>query len=566
MNAVNQIRELAERYWVFECQEIPFLAVLAGVEIDHSFVFKESEADHHRRYEKAKLLLADLRKINEQDLQGQDLATWKLLKRELENIVRQFELDGWMRPIIFPAGPEFNTIFYSNAVSLNSVHDADKYLERLATFPDYVRDVADNLRKGSTKGYNFPAIVLDRTSESAVAHINAEPEKSPWFAPFIKSPLAKSGRLKEHELKALKIIQDDLYVAIHDWAELLVDELKVSARESESCADAPMGDDYYGSLVSWYTSMDMSPDEVHQLGLDEVSRINDELNGIADRLGIEGGPSALRKSIIDDPQFIPESVAELKREIECFAKQIDLKIPQYFRDIPRITYGIEMIPDALSENMPPAYAQPSPADGSNAGIFWLTSIPEKAPTYIHAALTLHEAWPGHLMHIALLQEAEDLPDFRRNGAIKYTACIEGWALYCESLGLDMGFYDDPYVDFGRLDMEMFRAIRLVVDTGLHSKGWSREQAIDYMKANLTLQEVMIVSEVDRYIAMPGQALAYQIGNLKIQALREKAKETLGDNFSIRDFHSAITRAGAVTLPVLDDFVSDWVAEQQVRVA
>jgi uncharacterized protein (DUF885 family) len=226
-----------------------------------------------------------------------------------------------------------------------------------------------------------------------------------------------------------------------------------------------------------------------------------------------------------------------------------------------MTYGIESMPESVAERMPLAYAQPNPGDRSAPGIFWITSLPEKCPSTIHVPTALHEAWPGHLMHIALMQEAEHLPAFRRHGAIRYPACIEGWAIYCENLGLDMGLYEAPHQHYGRLEMEIWRALRLVVDTGIHWRGWSREQAVDTMARSMAMARPGIEAEVDRYICWPGQALAYQVGNLEYRRLRRSAEERLGEDFTIREFHDTLLSAGAVSLPVLRDLVEEWLTRQ-----
>jgi uncharacterized protein (DUF885 family) len=267
----------------------------------------------------------------------------------------------------------------------------------------------------------------------------------------------------------------------------------------------------------------------------------------------------------DNRQFA-ESGEALREQIEILSKRIDAQIPEYFGRLPRTTYGVRSIPEAIAEKMPPAYAQPNPADGSAAGVHWVTSIPGKCPRYMHIPLALHEAWPGHLMHLALIQEMEHLPAFRRYGALRYSACLEGWALYSERLGEEMGLYDTPEKLYGRLEMEMWRAVRLVVDTGIHAHGWSREQAIDYFDRHMAMPRSTTESEVDRYIAWPGQALAYQLGNLKFREIRARSEQALGEEFRIRDFHDALMAAGPVTLPVLDALMHGWVERQRPQAA
>ncbi|HEY1181568.1 MAG TPA: DUF885 domain-containing protein, partial [Rhodocyclaceae bacterium] len=241
--------------------------------------------------------------------------------------------------------------------------------------------------------------------------------------------------------------------------------------------------------------------------------------------------------------------------------RIDGRMPEFFGRLPRMTYGVRSIPAAVSALMPPAYAQPNPSSGLTAGIHWITSLPERCPVYIHIPLALHEAWPGHLMHMALLQEME-LPDFRRHNATRYSAQLEGWALYSEWLGHEMGLYDTPDKKYGRLEMEMWRACRLVVDTGLHAKGWTRQQAIDLMCANMSMPVETIIAEVDRYIGLPGQALGYQIGFRCMKNMRADAQARLGSAFRVRDFHDALMKVGAVTLPVWRSAMEEWVQSAQ----
>jgi uncharacterized protein (DUF885 family) len=326
--------------------------------------------------------------------------------------------------------------------------------------------------------------------------------------------------------------------------------------------DGPAGAAYYRTWVRHFTSTTDDPDEVHALGLAEVARLERESEAVARDAGYNGDVPGYRTFLASDPQFIAPSRDALRESIEALCKRVDRRIPEFFGLIPRITYGVQSIPDAVSARMPPAYAQPSPADGSAAGIFWISGLPSKAPSYLHPALVVHEAWPGHLMHLALLNEQADLPAFRRYGAVKYTACVEGWALYCEMLGAEMGVYTTPHEHYGRLEMQMWRAVRLVVDTGIHWYGWSREQAVAYMAKRLSLSRETIEGEVDRYAALPAQALGYQIGGLKFGELRQRAEAQLGTRFKHCDFHAALMGAGAVTLPVLDDLVSDWLQRQQ----
>jgi uncharacterized protein (DUF885 family) len=389
-------------------------------------------------------------------------------------------------------------------------------------------------------------------------------EDSVLFGPFRRSSSGQNPAIVQLSEQGLQLIGQEIQPALQAYAEFLDTTLMLKSRDSVACAEDFLGVEYYDLLVRHYTSLDLGPEQVHQLGLSEVARLQSEIEKVAAEAGFGNRTDEFRRHLATDKSFQASNAKVMLEQMQALCKTIDRHIPAYFGRLPRITYGVQSIPPALSESMPPAYAQPNPADNSSPGIFWLTSLPEKCPVYMYPCLALHEAWPGHLMQIALMQELEHLPKFRRNGALKYTACIEGWAMYCEQLGIPMGLYPGPYENFGRLNMEMWRAVRLVLDTGIHFYSWSREQAITYMAERVSVPMAMITAEVDRYIALPGQALAYQPGNLKIRELRLRCELALGDDFDISQFHDALIAAGPVTLGVLDDLMTDWLASERKK--
>ena len=502
-------------------------------------------------------MLKRAEQIDTGTLNAQERATLALIQRELAGLRAQYAVDSWQRPWLFPAGPDFTAMFWANSTSLGDAAAATLYVDRLAGLPAYLRDVQSNIEAGHARGYRYPRVVLQSAAANTRGILSATPEASAWLSPFKRSPAAAQPAVLAQAERALGVVQRALLPALQAWADFLESLVQHGARESLSCVDGPAGAAYYRTWVRHFTSTTDDPEEVHALGLTEVARLEREIEAVAGDAGYAGDVPGYRAFLASDPQFIAPSRDALRESIEALCKRVDRRIPEFFGLIPRITYGVQSIPDAVSARMPPAYAQPSPADGTSAGIFWISGLPSKAPSYLHPALVVHEAWPGHLMHLALLNEQQDLPAFRRYGAVKYTACVEGWALYCETLGIEMGIYTTPHQQYGRLEMELWRAVRLVVDTGIHWKGWSRQQAIDYMASLLTLSRDTIEGEVDRYAALPAQALAYQIGNLKLRELRQRAETQLGGRFSHRAFHEAVMTAGAVTLPVLDDLVSDW---------
>ncbi|MCE9657573.1 MAG: DUF885 domain-containing protein [Burkholderiales bacterium] len=557
-NPQQQLAELAERYWQFECEETPLTAALANVPLPDAVLFRESATDWARRDRRAGELQHALEAIDEGALAGQERATHRLLRRELDAVRSHYAVQAHLRPWLFPLGPDFLAVYWANSTAIADADDAARYLERLRTLPAFWRDVEANLVAGAAAGLGWPRPVLACALAGARAGLAGEPGKSPFLGPFIRSAAKAQSALAAAALRAEEIVVTELRPAQRAYVEAL-ERLHAGARDSLSCSETAGGRDYYRAMVRHFTTTAVEPGEVHALGLAEVERIGRAIEAVAAQAGHAGDVAGYQRFLSSDPQFVSPSAEALRETMESLCKRIDRQIPKFFGRIPRITYGLESIPAAASAAMPPAYAQPNPADGSAAGVFWVSGLPAKCPSYLHVPIAVHEAWPGHLMHIALIQEATGLPTFRRHGAVKYTACVEGWALYCESLAEEMGLYVTPHQRYGRLEMELWRAVRLVVDTGIHWHGWSREQAIATMSGCLTLAPETIAGEVDRYAGMPAQALGYQIGNLSLRTLRGRAEATLGARFRHRDFHDAVTGAGAVTLPVLEGLVDEWIA-------
>lgn len=554
------LAELAERYWQFERHEVPLNAVVAGAgSEDDPVLFRESADDHARRDAGAAALLAELSAIAIGPLAPQQRATHRLLQHELTGLREQFAALAHLRPSLFPVALDFSTVFWANSTSLADARDAELYVARLAGIAAALRDFQANLAAGHAQGMRYPAAVLQAATANTENLARADaPGLTPWHGPFVRSA-ATAGALAPARARADRLIAGELLPAMRAHADFMRALLQRGARADDlSCIQGPRGEAFYASQVRRFTTTGQDAQAIHELGQAEVARLAAAMEAVAAEAGYGGDVSGYRAFLAGDARFAAASADELRLQIESLCKRIDLLIPAYFARIPRITYGVKSMPAAGSEQMPPAYAQPSPADGSSPGVFWVSGLPAKCPSYLHPALALHEAWPGHLMHIALMQEDETLPAFRRYGAVKYSACIEGWALYCEALGEEMGLYTTPHVRFGRLEMEMWRALRLVVDTGIHLHGWTRGRAITAMQQHLTLPEVAIAGEVDRYAALPAQALGYQIGNLCLRGLRRRAESAHGASFQLRRFHTAVMSAGAVTLPVLEDLVGAWI--------
>ncbi|TDP61236.1 DUF885 domain-containing protein [Roseateles toxinivorans] len=549
------IKALAERFWAWQCHEFPLTAFIAGVKTTDPVLFREAPQDHERRHGEVLTFIAqlDATKVPATSRERADAA---LLRRELEDL-RDFHLLGaHQRPWLLPVGPEFNTIYFANLCSLGDARAAEFYLAQLGTLPQFFDDIGANLRDGRARGFRYPKVVLARAEANMRAVTQGPVEKLPWFGAFVRSPTAWP------QAEAAKALIGDLIVpALTRLADVLRDELAPCARDSIAASDDVDGERYYQRWVRHFTNLDMTPEALHALGISEAARVEQEIEQVAADAGFAGRVTDYRKHLAEAPEFFATSGEALRERVEITAKRIDRLIPNYIGRVPRITYGVESIPESLAPRMPPAYAQPSPGDRSTSGILWVSGLPGKCPLYMIPSLTLHEGWPGHLMHLALVQEIEDVPAFCRYNGPKYSACVEGWALYCEGLGEAMGLYKTPHEHFGRLDMELWRALRLVVDTGIHAKGWTREQAIQELATRVSLSLDTIEAEVDRYIALPAQALAYQIGNIRFREFRALAESKLGKRFNLRTYHDKLLGFGTATLPVIGELLDEWLAEE-----
>jgi uncharacterized protein (DUF885 family) len=394
--------------------------------------------------------------------------------------------------------------------------------------------------------------------------IAADPTKSRFYAPFAapKPASVTDAQWAELQSRAKALISGKLNPSYQSWANVYRAELAGKCRQSVGVSALPQGKDYYAFLVRQQTTTDRTPEEIHQLGLREVARIRAEMEAVAKKAGF-----ASREAMIADmranPKYFAKSPEELMGTAALMAKTIDGKMPTLFTKLPRLPYGVKAIPLETAEGNTTAYYQPGSPDAGIAGNYYVnTTHLDQRPLWELPALTVHEAVPGHHMQIATQQEM-DMPAWRKYGTF-FTAFVEGWGLYSERLGIEMGLYDTPQKDMGRLSYEMWRASRLVVDTGIHAKGWTKAQAVAFMTDNTALTDKNIDSEVNRYISNPGQALAYKLGELKIRELRAKAEKDLGARFDLRRFHDAVIGQGAVPLDTLEAQINAWIASERAR--
>ncbi len=497
--------------------------------------------------------------IDPAPLPAADRLNYAIFARLLEDEIARLGFRAYRMPVSKMSGLQNDFPQLWQFVPLDTITDYENYLARLAGFPAYVEGHIDVMRTGLHSGHIAPRVTLEGITESLRTHLVSDPAKSQLYAPFTRFPErftpAERARLEQ---SARRVIEQSVLPGFGAFLQFFEGEYLPKSRPSTAARDLPDGAAYYQYCVQSFTSLPLTAEAVHQTGLAEVGRIRAEMEGVLQQVGFVGSFGQFVEFLRSDPQFYAKTPEELLSKTALILKRMDGELPRLFKTLPRLPYGIRAVPDFAAPGNTTAYYQPGAGDGSRAGYYYVNTydLPSR-PLYEMEALSLHEAVPGHHLQIALQQEL-DLPNFRRfNG---FTAFVEGWALYSERLGLETGFYTDPYSNFGRLSYEMWRALRLVVDTGLHALGWSRQQAIEYMLANSSSTVLNITNEVDRYIAWPGQALAYKIGELKIRSLRQRAEETLGSRFDLRTFHDVLLRGGALPLDVLETAVMEYIAQ------
>jgi len=421
----------------------------------------------------------------------------------------------------------------------------------------------DRIRKGLKKGWVQACAPMKGFENSIQTHIVEDSNASTFMVPFKQRPtIVSEPEFNLLKTRANKLVTKQIIPAFKEFKDFYLQEYLPECRSKVGIDAIEGGAEYYEYLVGYYTTTDVSADQIHNIGLSEVARIKAEMLEVIKEAKFDGDFDQWLIYLRDNPKLYPKSAEERMQVAAAISKRMDGELPKLFGKLPRMPYGLKEIPLDIAEKTTTAYYRRPAGDGSRAGTYFVnTTLLDTRPLYQLEALSLHEAVPGHHLQIALAQEL-DLPNFRKYGG--QTVFVEGWGLYSERLGLEVGFYQTPYTNFGRLSYEMWRACRLVVDTGLHSKGWTRKQAIDYMQANSGLSMNNITSEVDRYISWPGQALAYKTGELKIRELRAKAETALGANFDVRTFHDKILENGAVPLSVLEKMIDDWLKQQQSK--
>jgi uncharacterized protein (DUF885 family) len=561
-DAARKLHDLFKEDWEWRLKEFPETATYLG---DHRYNDRLTDRSFEaleRRKARERDLLARIQALDRAGLTGQDVISYDLFLRDKQMAVEGQRFQDELLPINQMQGPHLEFAQLMDIMPRRSAPDYENYLARLHAFPTQIDQVIALMQRGLETKWTPPAGPLRSVPAQIEGQIVSDPAKSPLHRAFEKFPAeipeAARARLTEAGRQA---ISGAVVPALKKLLAFVTETYLPACRQEIAASALPDGQDYYAFAARRETTTSLSPREIHQTGQREVERIRREMEAIIKQVGFTGSFQDFLTFLRSDARFYftkPEDLITAYRDI---SKRADAELPRLFAELPRNSYGVREIPAYEAPAQTTAYYQPGAADGSRAGTYWVNTYKlNTRPKYEMEALSIHEAVPGHHLQISRAQELTGLPDFRRHAG--YTAYVEGWALYAESLGREMGFYTDPYAQFGQLTYEMWRACRLVVDTGMHALGWSREQAIDFMKANTAKTENDIIVEVDRYIVWPGQALGYKLGELKIKELRARARQELGGKFDVRKFHNAVLDDGPLPLELLDQRINEWIAGQK----
>ena len=561
---LSPLHQLFDDQWDAWMHFDPFMATYVGdsrfndrlpsVKDDNYQAWREQLIGFHHR----------LLEIDRTSLTPSDQLNYDLFDHLVKNEIAELSYNPQRLPISRSGGFHISFPDIFQVMPFVNEQDYQNYISRLSAFKSYALENIEMMRLGLRTGYLPPRCTLVDIDQKLKAQIVTDPTASALYQPFTNFPasIGESSR-KELSQAAQKAILNSVAPGYGALMQFVEQEYLPAARESIASAELPDGDAFYDHRIYYYTSLHLTAEQVHRTGLDEVHRIRSEMDALIKKTGWTGDMAHFLEFLRTDPRFYVNTPETLLEKTALVLKRMDGELPRLFKTLPRLPYGIRAIPDYSAPGETSAYYNPGLGDGTRAGVYYVNTYDlASRPLYEIEALSLHEAVPGHHLQWALQAELADQPMFRRYTG--YTSFVEGWALYSERLGLEVGFYTDPYSDFGRLSYEMWRACRLVVDTGMHALGWTRQQAIDHLVENTSSTLLNIVNEIDRYIAWPGQALAYKIGELKIRELRKRAEEKLGNRFNLREFHDVLLLSGAVPLDVLDRMVEEWIAGIHVQ--
>lgn len=558
---VKALHDLFETEWDYRMQQFPEQASELGDRRWNDRWSDESLDAYARRYEHAKDVLVRLAKIDRGSLPPAEQLNYDLFQKNYERGIEGYKFHAFLIPLNQRGGIQTQDEL-ADSLRFQTLKDYEDWIARMRAFPMLMDQTIALMREGIKERMVHPKVIMERLPGQIDKQIVSDATQSGFYKPFqhFSSEISSTDQQRLAR-EAQQAIEQQVVPSFRKFKEFFVKEYLPACFDQVGIWQVPHGDELYAYDVQQYTTTDLTPDQVHEIGLKEVARIRAEMDRIMQQTGFKGSRDEFFNFLRTDPQFFYKSPDDLFEAYKATAKTIDPNLVKVFRTLPREPYGVEAIPDVAAPDTTAAYYRPGAADGSRAGTYFVNLYkPETRPKWEMLVLTLHESVPGHHLQIARAHELGEMPKFRRFAG--YTAFVEGWGLYAESLGEDMGLYTDPYSKFGELTYQMWRAVRLVVDTGIHAKHWTRDQAIKYFMDNAPKAELDIVNEIDRYIAWPGQALAYKIGELKIRDLRTRAHDQLGPRFDLKAFHDVVLSSGPLPLDILERNVNAWIGEQK----
>ena len=541
--------------WQDTMEKSPLFASLLGDKRYDDKISGNSIDDFIAESEYERYVLDVLNEINPNNLSEENQLNYRLLKSDYEINLEGRKYPGYYMRLNQRGGVQ-DYYLYGNRLNFVDLQSYKNWFERVKGYTQNVRNSLEINREGLELGYTQPKLVTRGVSAQIGAMLERDLEDHPYYKIFKSvGEVASAQEAEELQNEVKDFIQNVLNPTYQELYDFLVNEYLPKSRDSIGISDVPNGKEWYEYLARYHTTTDLTPDEIHEIGLREVAKIRAEMEGIIEQVGWDGDFNSFLQYLRTDPRFYFETGEELLQAYRAMSKEIDAYMPTLFNKLPRAPYGVIPIPMESAPFTTTAYYN-APSEGRPGYYYANLYMPEVRPKYEIPVLSVHEAVPGHHHQISLAQEMENVPNFRKYLSI--TAFVEGWGLYSEQLGESMGIYDDPYDKFGQLTYDMWRAVRLVVDTGMHYKSWSRDDAVNLFLENTAKTEQDINNEVDRYIAWPGQALAYKIGQLKIMELRDKSKEALGEDFDIKDFHDHILSFGSIPLSILEEKVDEFI--------
>lgn len=502
-----------------------------------------------------------LQQLAYNNLSADNQINWSVLTYRIKNDIDGFINKEHYMPLTAESGFHVWISRIAQRVKFAQEQDYVDYLARLNSIPHYFDQQIAWMEQGLEQGITQPQVVLTGFEKSIIAYITDDVEQSDYYAPFAHMPEYISVE-RQQQLRQLakEAINEQVFPAYQKFYQFMTERYQPNARQNIAAISLPQGEAYYQNRVAHYTTLPMTAAEVHQTGLAEVARIRAEMEAIIKDVGFDGSFADFIDYLRTDPQFYAKTAEELIKEASYLSKLMDAKLPSLFKHLPRTPYGVEPVPETIA----PKYTTGrylSPSRDDKGGTYWVNTYRlDRRPLYVLPALTLHEAVPGHHLQGSIAREMDNVPEFRTQTYI--SAFGEGWGLYSEFLGIEAGIYQTPYQHFGRLTYEMWRACRLVVDTGMHSQGWTRQQAIDYLASNTALSLHNVTTEIDRYISWPGQALSYKMGELTIKKLRQQAQQQLGADFDLRLFHDELLKNGSMPLSMLEQVIAKFINEQK----